>query len=82
MAQDHFERHNHHDGIIDWNFNVVFDMQPSIIEMAKAYQPYLQKPELYDPIPYEWLHATILRVGTIEQYSEAEMLQVAVKVQD
>jgi hypothetical protein len=82
MAQDHFERHGHHVGVIDWNFNVVFDEQPSIVEMAKAYRPFLQKPELYEPIPDKWLHATILKVGTTEQYTEDEMLAVAEKVQN
>lgn len=81
MAQDHFERHNHYDGVVDWNFNVVYDNHPSVVAMAKAYAPYLRRPELYDPIPTEWLHATILRVGPVEDYTEAEMLAVAEKVQ-
>ena len=81
MAQDHFEQHNHYDGVVDWNFNVVYDNQPTIVAMTQAYAPMLSRPELYDPIPTEWLHATILRVGTVEDYTEAEMLAVADKVQ-
>jgi 2'-5' RNA ligase len=81
MAQDHFERHKHHAGTIDWNFNVVFENQPSVTAMAAAYEPLLDRPELYDPIPPKWLHATILRVGTVDEYTEAEMLAVAEKVQ-
>jgi 2'-5' RNA ligase len=81
MAQDHFERHKHYDGVVDWNFNVVFDNQPSVVAMAQAYAPVLNRPELYGPIPTEWLHATILRVGKLDEYTEAEMLAVAEKVQ-
>lgn len=77
MAQDHFERHNHYDGVIDWNFNVVFASEPSIAAMAETYRPMLQKPWFYEQIPNEWLHATILRIGTVDDYTEEEMLVVA-----
>ena len=82
MAQDHFERHNHYDGVVDWNFNVVLNDQPSIAEMAAQYRPLLTRPELYDPIPPEWLHATILRIGKEDEYTETEMLAVADLVQE
>ncbi len=82
MAQDHFERHKHHDGVTDWNFNVTFEDQPSVAAMAKAYKPLLSRPELYEPIPVKWLHATILRVGTVDEYTEDEMLAVAQAVQE
>ena len=81
MAQDHFERHNHYDGVVDWNFNVVYQQDPAVVAMADAYAPLLKRPELYEPIPTEWLHATILRVGTLEDYTETEMLAVAELVQ-
>ena len=74
MAQDHFVRHNHQEGVVDWNFNVTFVDQPSVAAMAEAYRSLLTKTYFYDPIPPRWLHATILRVGTIEQDREAEML--------
>lgn len=81
MAQDHFERHSHYDGVIDWNFNVIFNDQPSVATMSEAYRPLLQKSWFYETIPNEWLHATILRVGTVAEYTEDEMLTVADKVQ-
>jgi 2'-5' RNA ligase len=49
--------------------------------MAEAYAPLLKRPEFYETIPTEWLHATILRVGTVEDYSDVEMLAVADIVQ-
>ncbi|HET8709479.1 MAG TPA: 2'-5' RNA ligase family protein [Candidatus Saccharimonadales bacterium] len=81
MARDHFVRHNHHEGVIDWNFNVVLGQEPSVAAMAETYRPILQKPWFYDPIPNEWLHTTILRIGTVADYTEEEMLAVADKVQ-
>ena len=81
MIQDHFVRHNHYDGVVDWNFNVIFSDQPAVAAMAVAYEPLLKKPYFYKPIPKEWLHATILRVGSNDEYTEAEMVQVAHKVQ-
>lgn len=82
MIQDHFERHSHHAGAVDWNFNIVFNNQPEVATMAEAYKPLLTKQEFYEPIPTQWLHGTILRVGKFEDYTEDEMLTVAGKVQD
>jgi 2'-5' RNA ligase len=76
MAYDHFEKHKHHN-LVDWNFNLVYNSQPAIVDFAKHYESALQHPGLYDPIPAKWLHATILRVGTIDEYTEEEMLAVA-----
>lgn len=81
MAQDHFQRHHHHPGVIDWNFNVTFDDQPSVAAMAKLYKPLLTRADMYDPIPVKWIHSTILRVGKLEDYTEEEMLEVAEIVQ-
>lgn len=82
MAQDHFVRHNRRDGDIDWNFNVTFGDLSEVVAMAKAYEPLLRRPELYSPIPPDWLHSTILRVGTTYEYTETEMLAVAELTQD
>jgi len=82
MAIDHFERHFRKKNQIDWNFNLVFDGQPAVAEMAREYAKIIRHPGLYDPIPVEWLHATILRVGLTDDYTEAEMLAVAAKLQE
>jgi 2'-5' RNA ligase len=81
MALDHFEKHFYKNNQIDWNFNVLFDGQPAVTAMAEQYAKIIQYPGLYKPIPPQWLHATILRVGLIDDYSEAEMLAVAAKLQ-
>jgi 2'-5' RNA ligase len=82
MSQDHFEKHAYQKGKIDWNFNVTYNDQPAVAAMAEAYKSVIQHPGLYPPIPPQWLHATILRVGTTDEYTEAEMLAVAEKIQE
>lgn len=81
MAIDHFERHFYKKDQVDWNFNLVFDGQPAVADMVRDYAKIIPHPGLYDPIPPEWLHATILRIGLTDDYTEAEMLAVAAKVQ-
>jgi 2'-5' RNA ligase len=82
MATDHFEKHFHKPNQVDWNFNVLFNGQPDVSRMAEQYAQVLQHPGLYKPIPPQWLHSTILRVGLVDDYTEAEMLAVADKLQD
>ncbi len=84
MAQDHFERHSHNAGqagVLDWNFNIIFD-EAAVHRWAEEYSSLLKRPELYEPIPPQWLHSTILRVGRYEDYTQEEMLQVADRVQE
>jgi 2'-5' RNA ligase len=83
MATDHFERHRvKAEGDKPWwNFNVVFDNQPDVVRMAQQYAPLLQHPGLYEPIPPQWLHSTILAVGTTHEFTELEMLAVADKLE-
>jgi 2'-5' RNA ligase len=77
MATDHFEKHYYQKDRVDWNFNLLFDGQPAVAQMAKEYASALQHPGLYAPVPPQWLHSTILRVGLTDDYTEAEMLAVA-----
>jgi hypothetical protein len=79
MAIDHFDKHKSQIGRTDWNFNFLFDDQPQVAELAGKYAPLLNHPGLHKPIPGQWLHATLLRVGFLEDFTEAEMLAVADK---
>lgn len=81
MAKDHFEKQDFKPGQVSWNFNLVFDDQPAVAKMAEEYATAIQHPGLYPPIPPQWLHATILAVGSPDDYSQAEMLEVATKLQ-
>ena len=81
MAIDHFIRYKAHVKRIDWNFNILFNDQPQVAELAHQYAPLLNHPGLHKPIPAEWLHATVLRVGFLEEFSQDEMLAVAEKLE-
>ena len=76
MAQDHFEKHFKPAGSKAWNFNVTFKDQPAVADLASHYGSALMHPGLYKPIPVEWLHSTILSIGSIDDYSDEEMLAV------
>lgn len=82
MAKDHFEKHHYQKDRVDWNFNLLFEGQQDVARMIEEYAPLVNDPGLYNPIPTKWLHATILRVGLLQDYAEAEMLAVAAKLQD
>jgi len=77
MAIDHFTKHSYARKRTDWNFNILFNDQPQVAQLARQYKPLIEHPGLYPPLPAEWLHATVLRVGFLEDFSEAEMLTVA-----
>lgn len=70
MANDHFETHAYHKGKIDWNFNLIFTDVPEVGDLAERYASVLDRPELYPPVPRQWLHQTILRVGFAGEESE------------
>lgn len=78
MAKDHFKKHYYQKDRVDWNFNILVGQQPDVQRMAQEYAPVIQGIDgLYDPIPTEWLHMTVLRVGLTDEYTEEEMLKVA-----
>jgi len=81
MAIDHFEKRQLKPGQVDWNFNLIYAGDPAVATMVEQYRPFLTHAGLYDPIPPEWLHTTVLSMGTTEEYSETEMLAVAERVQ-
>lgn len=81
MAVDHFEEYRSMLHSPWWNFNVLFNDQPAVEQMVKAYAKPLQHPGLYPPIPAMWLHATILAVGQVNDFSEQQMLAVAETLQ-
>lgn len=76
MAFDHFIKHQYSRERVDWNFNILFNDQPQAAELANRYRPLIKHPGLYEPVPREWLHSTILRVGFLEEFSESEMSDV------
>lgn len=81
MATDHFIRHPDSRERTDWNFNILFDDQPQVAAHAAQFEPLLDNPGLYEPVPGRWLHATVLRAGFLEEFSEEEMLETATKLE-
>lgn len=78
MAKDHFKKHAYQKDRIDWNFNILVGLQPDVARMASEYVETLSQLDgLYDPIPPEWLHMTVLRVGLTDDYTNEEMQKVA-----
>jgi len=81
MAVDFFKKHAWEPNEVDWHFLIIFDRQPQIEGLAKAYQPLLLHPGLHPAIPAQWLHLTLLRVGSVDVISEVEMNTVCQKIQ-
>lgn len=76
-VQDHFDKHSDQKGRVDWNFNIL-PRGEAVEQMARQYANVLGKfPGLHPPIPPQWLHMTILRVGFVDDFSEEDMLRVA-----
>jgi 2'-5' RNA ligase len=76
MAKDHFGIRSFMEGKVDWNFNILFNDQPQIGELATEYAKLLNYPGLYPPVPPEWLHITVLRIGFTTDFTDAEILAV------
>lgn len=76
MAQDHFEKHLYLGGPdrVDWNYNLCFDGQPQIAEIAEEYAEILNHPGLHLPVPATCLHTTVARIGLVDERQEEEML--------
>lgn len=81
MAADHFIKHPLARERTDWNFNILFNDQPQVAAYVEQYRPLLDHSGLYQAVPSEWLHATILRVGFLEDFTEEEMLELAKRLE-
>lgn len=82
MTIDFFKKHAWQRGEVDWHFLVIFDKEPGIEEFAEKYKQPLDHPGLHTPIPAEWLHMTILRVGPITEISDEQMDKVCQLIQE
>jgi 2'-5' RNA ligase len=74
VARDHFGAHSYQANRVDWNFNVTFDGSSDVARMVADYSNVVSHPGLYAPVPSEWIHSTILRVGFVSDFTENEML--------
>jgi hypothetical protein len=76
MAEDHFKTNIWEPNEADWHFLIKLNNQSQIRNMVKRYAKIYEHPGLYPPIPFKWLHMTILRVGSITNIPDQEMNDV------
>ena len=80
---DHFEKNAHQLGMgkVDWNINITLDDiagedREDVIDEARRLQELVVDPypeRFHSRIPARWLHVTIERVGTIQDFTPREM---------
>ena len=76
MASDHFRTNRWEPGEVDWHFLVRFSHQTQLRAMAERYATVYRHGGLYPPIPFEWLHMTLVRIGNVTRIPDAEMRKV------
>jgi 2'-5' RNA ligase len=76
MAEDHFTTNMWKPNEVDWHFLIRLNNQSQIRDMVKRYAEIYDHPGLYPPIPFEWLHMTILRIGNVANITDQEMNDV------
>jgi 2'-5' RNA ligase len=76
MAEDHFTTNMWKPNEVDWHFLIRLNNQTQLRDMVKRYAKIYDHPGLYPPIPFEWLHMTILRIGNVANITDQEMNDV------
>src|SRR5258707_1312042 len=70
MAEDHFTTNMWKPNEVDWHFLIRLNNQSQIRDVVKRYAKIYDHPGLYPPIPFEWLHMTILRIGSVANITD------------
>ncbi len=76
MAEDHFEANPWKPNEADWHFLIRLNNQSQLRTMVTRYAKIYDHPGLYPPIPFEWLHMTVLRIGSVANITDQEMNDV------
>jgi len=76
MAEDHFTTNIWKPNQVDWHFLIRLNNQNQIRDVVNRYAKIYDHPGLYPPIPFEWLHMTILRIGSVANITDQEMNDV------
>jgi 2'-5' RNA ligase len=76
MANDHFQTERWEADETDWHFLIRLSNQRQLRDIVERYAQVYHHAGLYPPIPFEWLHMTIARVGTIKNVTCDEMNKV------
>jgi 2'-5' RNA ligase len=76
MASDHFQTMPWAPDETDWHFLVQLNTQRQLRTTVERYAHAYYHPGLYPPVPFEWLHMTIARIGSVKDISNDEMGRV------
>jgi 2'-5' RNA ligase len=73
MADDHFQTNLWEPDEVDWHFLIRLQDQNHMRSIVEQYARIYRHPGLYPPIPFEWLHMTIVRIGRVTTITHEEM---------
>src|SRR5215472_15907248 len=76
MADDHFKTNLWEPDEVDWHFLIRLHDQGHLRSIVERYARIYRHPGLYPPIPFEWLHMTIVRIGRVTTITHEEMRAV------
>src|SRR6516165_1247113 len=76
MADDHFKTNLWTPGEVDWHFLITLHDQIHMHSIVEHYAQLYRHPGLYPPVPFEWLHMTIVRIGSITTITHEAMTDV------
>lgn len=71
-SEGFFARHRPADGASRWVLQLALD-RSSLREVAELTRPFLLRPELYEPIAPEWLHMTLMVLGSTRRVTETQV---------
>jgi 2'-5' RNA ligase len=73
MADDHFTTNLWDPDEVDWHFLIRLQDQNHMRSIVEDYARIYRHPGLYPPIPFKWLHMTIVRIGRVTTITHEEM---------
>jgi 2'-5' RNA ligase len=76
MADDHFKTNLWQPGEVDWHFLITLHDQHHMRSIVEHYAHLYHHPGLYPPIPFQWLHMTIVRIGSATTIAHEAMTAV------
>jgi 2'-5' RNA ligase len=76
MADDHFQTNLWEPDEVDWHFLIRLQDQNHMRSIVEQYANIYRHPGLYPPVPFKWLHMTIVRIGSVTTITHEEMHDV------
>jgi 2'-5' RNA ligase len=76
MANDHFKTNLWEPDEVDWHFLITLHDQHHMRSIVEHYAHLYRHPGLYPPVPFEWLHMTIVRIGSVTAITHEAMTDV------